>query len=310
MKAIVMVEQYLKRLRLLLEIMPYVFDEPCFCLKGGTAINLFILDFPRISVDIDLVYLPQKDRESSLQEIDAALSRISRRITQNITGTKVLEKRIPQGNILVKLFVEKGSTQVIIEPNLVLRGHLYPVEQRALTKSAQELVQLSLSGIPTLNKAEVYAGKICAALDRQHPRDLFDIKLFYDDGGITKEVRQAFAVYLASGSRPMHELLQPNELDVQNSFKNEFIGMSNINITYEELLAARNKLFHDVKSIFTNDEKEFLISLKQGEPKYDLMPFKNLETFPALQWKIKNIKLMDKGKKQMMLKKLEDVLNY
>ena len=308
MRVMVMVEQYLKQLRLLLEIMPYVFDEPCFCLKGGTAINLFILDFPRISVDIDLVYLPQNDRQTALQQIDSALAKISKKITQNVTGTKVFEKRMSQDNILAKLFVEKGQVQVIIEPNFVLRGHLYPIEQKTLAKSVQELVQLSLSDIPILNSAEVYAGKICAALDRQHPRDLFDIKLLYENGWLTKEIRQAFVIYLASGSRPMHELLNPNELDIQTLFTNEFLGMSNRDVTYDELLEARSKLIHDIRATLSDDDKEFLISVKQGEPKYELMPFDNLETFPALQWKIKNIKQMDKEKQSIMLRKLEEAL--
>lgn len=228
-----MIEQYLKQLALLLEIIPYVFDESCFCLKGGTAINLFILDFPRISVDIDLVYLPQNNRQTALQHIDTALAKISNQISKNISNTKVLAKRSPQSNTLVKLFVQKDQTQVIIEPNLILRGHLYPIEQRTLSELVQKLMQFSLSHIPTLNFAEVYAGKICAALDRQHPRDLFDIKLLYDKaGGLTKEIMQAFVVYLASGSRPMHELLSPNKLDVLSLFKNEFLGMSNNDVTY------------------------------------------------------------------------------
>jgi len=305
----IMFEQYLKQLALLLEIMPYVFDEPCFCLKGGTAINLFILDFPRISVDIDLVYLPQNDRQAALQHIDEALTRISIQISKNITNSKVLAKRISQNTILAKLFVQKGQTQVTIEPNLVLRGHLYPVEQRSLSESVQKLMQLFLSNIPTLNIAEVYAGKICAALDRQHPRDLFDIKLLYDKaGGLTKEIRQAFVVYLASGPRPMHELLAPNKLDTLSLFENEFLGMSNQEVTYHELLSARNKLIHDIKSGLSDHEKEFLLSVKQGKPKYELLSFKNLETFPALQWKIKNIRLMDQAKQCVMLKKLETSL--
>lgn len=304
-----MIERYLKQLELLLEIMPYVFDEACFCLKGGTAINLFILDFPRISVDIDLVYLPSNDRQAALQHIDAALKRISGQISKNISNTKVLAKAVSQTNTLAKLFVLRAETQVTIEPNLVLRGHLYPIEQRTLSESVQKLMQLSLSNIPTLNMAEVYAGKICAALDRQHPRDLFDIKLFYDKyGGLTKEIMEAFVVYLASGSRPINELLSPNKLDLLSIFKNEFLGMSNKEVTYDELLATRDKLIHDIISSLSSDHKEFLLSIDKAEPKYEILSFRNLETFSALQWKIKNIKLMDNEKRHMMLKKLERIL--
>ena len=62
---------------LLVRILPYVGTEACFALKGGTAINLFVRDLPRLSVDIDLVYLPIEDRETSLIGIRSALSRMA-----------------------------------------------------------------------------------------------------------------------------------------------------------------------------------------------------------------------------------------
>jgi len=71
---------YRKQVALLVKALPHVAKEPCFALKGGTAINLFIRNLPRLSVDIDLTYLPVAERAQSLNDIDAALKRIAERI--------------------------------------------------------------------------------------------------------------------------------------------------------------------------------------------------------------------------------------
>ena len=63
-------EAYRRQAALLIKTLPLVAAETAFALKGGTAINLFVRDMPRLSVDIDLTYVPVADRESSLKEID------------------------------------------------------------------------------------------------------------------------------------------------------------------------------------------------------------------------------------------------
>jgi hypothetical protein len=76
--------------------MPFVNTEACFALKGGTAINFFVRDFSRLSVDIDLVYLPLEDRPTTLQGIDAALQRIATKIRRALPGAQVREQRGPR----------------------------------------------------------------------------------------------------------------------------------------------------------------------------------------------------------------------
>ena len=71
-----MIEQYVKQVRLLVNVLPYIAKEGCFALKGGTAINLFVRDLPRLSVDIDLAYLGFEGRETAFKNINAALQRI------------------------------------------------------------------------------------------------------------------------------------------------------------------------------------------------------------------------------------------
>jgi predicted nucleotidyltransferase component of viral defense system len=82
-------ESYRKQVALLVKIVPLVAKEVVFALKGGTAINLFLRNMPRLSVDIDLTYLPVKDRASSLKEIDTAMHRIAKEIERGIQGAKV-----------------------------------------------------------------------------------------------------------------------------------------------------------------------------------------------------------------------------
>jgi hypothetical protein len=90
--------RFFEQAKLMVRCIPSVAQETCFALKGGTAINLFVRDMPRLSVDIDLIYLPLEPRETALENISAALNRISERIKKSIPGSKVLETKAKGGN--------------------------------------------------------------------------------------------------------------------------------------------------------------------------------------------------------------------
>src|SRR6185437_8338898 len=188
---------YKNQSELLLRVLPSVMKEDCFALKGGTAINLFVRNMPRLSVDIDLTYTPIKDRETSLNEIDEALGRMSSSIEALVPGTKIQGQKGPHSRRLKSLLVLKAGASVKIEPNLVIRGAVYPWNERYLVKTAEKFFNFSVSA-RILSIADLYGGKICAALDRQHPRDLFDVKVLFESESLTKGIRKAFVVYLAS----------------------------------------------------------------------------------------------------------------
>ena len=301
-------DKYYKQLELVIMILPEIAKEECFCIKGGTAINLFYANMPRISVDIDLVYLPLNDRTTAIQEIEKALLRIKSNIESLYDDTKVSTHHTHKEKILSKLYVSYEKTDIVIEPNLVLRGSLFPSEKMSLVNNAVEFLKASISDAPVLSRAEVYAGKICAALDRQHPRDLFDIKILYENGGITNKMRQAFVVYLASSPRPISEMLNPNLLEIEPVFSNEFSGMTTQAVTLEELLDVRQQLISDIRKTLTDSEKDFLISIKMGTPQWELLPFENLSQLPALRWKLINIQRMNDTKRKSALNKLNDAL--
>ncbi|MCK4682056.1 nucleotidyl transferase AbiEii/AbiGii toxin family protein, partial [Candidatus Bipolaricaulota bacterium] len=204
--------RYDAQVRLLLRCLPEIGRYPCFALKGGTAINLFVQDLPRISVDIDLTYLPLKPRREALQEIHGTLRTLKADIEKHVSGSRVRE--VQNQGYIVKLIVSTNYAMVKIEPNLILRGSVHAPEQRDLCLTAQEHFGAFVS-VRALSTADLYGGKLCAALDRQHPRDLFDVKLMLDDMGITPEIRRAFVIYLSGHNRPINELLAPRLRDIE-----------------------------------------------------------------------------------------------
>ncbi len=157
---------------LLIRTLPLIANEEVFALKGGTAINLFVRNLPRLSVDIDLMYLPVQERVESLVSIGAALKRIAGRITKAIPGSKITE-RLYEGSV-TKLLVRSGEVQILIEVTPVLRGSVYPPEIRSVTPSVEE--KFGFAEIQVVSFPDLYAGNIGAALDRQHPRDQIDVR--------------------------------------------------------------------------------------------------------------------------------------
>jgi hypothetical protein len=206
----------------------------------------------------------------------------------------------------VTLLVGSSDTQAKVEISPVLRGLLWPAQVRTLSDAAQ--AEFGYARVSMASPAEVYAGKLVAALDRQHPRDLFDVKLLLDAEGITDETRSAFVVYLAGHNRPMHEVLQPTRADVRSTFEGELLGMTRISVTYEELVDARERAIQILNAQLTNSERRFLLSIKRGEPQWDLMPLADLDRLPALQWKLDNIRRMDPKRRAQAETRLRDVL--
>ncbi|HOI41942.1 MAG TPA: nucleotidyl transferase AbiEii/AbiGii toxin family protein [Elusimicrobiales bacterium] len=290
----------------MLRILPQVAAEDRFALKGGTAINFFLRDLPRLSVDIDLTYLPVEPRKETLQGIAEALNRIRTRISRAAPGATIHEGRYE--GMLSKLFVRNSANEVKIEPNLVIRGAVQPARERTLSPKTIERFGMSVD-MKTLSDADLYGGKICAALDRQHPRDLFDVKVLLENEGITPEIRKAFIVYLISHDRPMHEVLNPTrKKDVRVAFNSDFQGMTDEPVGYQALSDAREDLIAAVNRGLTSGEKGFLLSLKEGEPDWKLLGLTNVEDLPAVRWKLQNIRKMDKAKQRDYARRLKKVL--
>jgi len=300
-------EVYFRQAELLLRVIPFVAKESVFALKGGTAINFFVRDLPRISVDIDLVYLPVGERESSLADISSALVRISRDIESRVPGAKVTPRKTGGSDLLTGLFVQGQGASVKIEPNLVLRGSVYPPARRVISPKAAEVFEVSVE-CPILGENELYAGKICAALDRQHPRDFFDIMMLHKYSSFNADIRKAFVVYLISHDRPMVEILNPGFADIRPVFETEFQGMTLEEVTCEDLEKTREELVSLIARELTVAERQFIVSVKEGTPRWELMGIEGIENMPAVRWKLLNIGRMSPSKHKKAVRKLRDYL--
>jgi len=298
---------YFRQSELLLRVLPLIDREAVFALKGGTAINFFVRDLPRISVDIDLVYLPVGERDFSLREISEALVRISRNVESRIPGTKIVPRKIKGSDLWSGCSVQREDATIKIEPNLVMRGSLFPPERRNLCLKAKSVFELSVES-RTLSENELYAGKICAALDRQHPRDLFDIMMLLREGSFNEGMRQAFIVYLISHDRPMVEVLDPGFANIRPVFEAEFRDMTLEEVTCEDLEKTREQLVSMIARELTIQEKQFIVSVKEGMPQWDLIGIEGVENLPAVKWKLLNISRMNPSKHKKAVHKLRDYL--
>lgn len=160
--------QYVDAVRLLLMVAPVIFESPRFALKGGTALNLFVQDLLRLSVDIDVAFTDHAmERESALIAIGNDLQKAKAELER--MGYSATIRKTQKGDE-AKLLVADQSSQIKVEVNFVFRGTLLPVELRTLVSSARNLFTTAME-LPVLAIPELYGSKLVAALDRQHPRD-------------------------------------------------------------------------------------------------------------------------------------------
>ena len=287
-------------------LLPLVAKQTCFALKGGTAINLFIRDMPRLSVDIDLAYLPVEDRQTSLTNIDKAFAAIATDIEQHIAGASVNTALLKGTGKRNKLVVWQKEISVKIEVSPVLRGSVYPAEFGELCARAR--ATFGFARIQLLSFEDLYAGKLCAALDRQHPRDLYDVQLLFNNEGINEQMKNAFIVYLMSHNRPMAELLEPTPQDISPLFRAEFEGMTYEPVSLEQLEKTFQKMIRKIHASMTDADRNFLLALKRGTPDWQTFALPEAERLPAIQWKIYNLNRMNSGKRKKAAAKLEKVL--
>jgi predicted nucleotidyltransferase component of viral defense system len=294
---------YRQQAALLIRLLPYVAEEEDFALKGGTAINLFVRNMPRLSVDIDLAYLPVQERKASLEAIDAALERVSGRILKAVPGAHVHPSQ--HEGATTKLVVRSRNVQTIIEVTPVLRGCVYEPEVRAVAAGVEEA--FGFAEIKIVSFADLYAGKIVAALDRQHPRDLFDVRELLAGEGIDDAIRQALVVYLLSHGRPMFALLAPTRKDISQDFRRGFTGMASEPVSQDSLEKAREELIADVVGKMPKDHRRFLMSFEEGEPEWALLKVPGAKDLPAVKWRKQKLDELSAEKRKSLIAGLEKV---
>jgi predicted nucleotidyltransferase component of viral defense system len=301
--------EYKAQVELLLDILPYVAKEKVFALKGGTAINMFVRDMPRLSIDIDLTYLSFEPRDVALKDITSTINSLKSVILNAFPKMRIEATGIQEG-MKDKLLCALGNVKIKIEVNTTMRGFIKPPSLMQLSLAVQKEFK-KFSAIQVISYGELFGGKICAALDRQHPRDLFDVYSLLEEEGITEEVKQGFIAALLSHNRAIHELLAPNFNDQTKAFKNQFSGMAFKPFSYVDFEETRKKLLKELHRILTDSDKQLLLSFKAGEPNWDLSNIEQLKNLPAVKWKLENINKIkrDNPKKHaVLLNRLKDVL--
>lgn len=294
---------YRRKVELLLRILPIISEYECFAIHGGTAINLFLKDLPRYSVDVDLTYVPLEGREQSISNINAMLSTISDRVKRAVKGINI----VPVLKTC-KLLCEYRGCQIKIEVNQTKRGIVGgDIQILPLCDKAQEEFGMYCESriVPT---TLLYGGKIAAALSRQHPRDLFDVK--YMDVEL-KDVKEGLMFCLLGSDRPICECFSPNLIDQKEAMEKQFDGMTDIVFSYEDFENTRNKLITDVNQLLTETDKRFLISFEEGSPIWEESAYAHFEKFPSVQWKLLNLQKLKKDDPKKMkeyVDKLRDIL--
>ncbi len=294
---------YRQQVELLLRIVPTLEDVESFAIHGGTAINLYILDLPRYSVDVDLTYIPIKPREDSFADIHKNLTIIKEKVKTAVLDIVITEK--PN-----KIYCTRRGVMVKIEVSGTKRGLIEPTSIKPLCNAAQDEFE-------TTNKARIvslsqlYGGKITAALDRQHPRDLFDVKLMFDFITNFDQVKRGFLYGLLGGDRPIIESLQPNRVDHQETLVKQFAGMTKIPFSYNDYEETREKLIDFINSNLSLQDKEFLIAFEAGEELSRYTEYQEYLRFPSVRWKMQNIgklKKINPAKLRKGVEKLEGFL--
>jgi hypothetical protein len=279
-------ERYAAQVGLLVRLIPFVAEEVDFALKGGTAINLFHRNLPRYSVDIDLVHLPVGERGTSLEAIADGLRRIAERIDQALPDVHAVLSA-GGGNQETRILVQASRANIKIEVSPVLRGTLFPPRKMRVHEAVEE--KFGFAEMPLIAYEELFAGKIVAALDRAHPRDLFDVRELLATTGLSDDLFRVFLVYLICSGRPMHELLDPGPIDAATAFRRDFEGMTVEPVSLEALHQAHVRLLRELRLRLSGNAAAFLEGVHDCRPEFGLIGLPQAAELPAVRWKLRNL---------------------
>jgi len=297
-----MKDTYKRQVSLLLDILPEIAKEDVFALHGGTAINLFCLNMPRLSVDIDLTYIPANDnRNADLQNIRSALERTKERLKKQIPNIIFTDPVRAEEEL--KLICTTPDAMVKIEVNQINRGVIADTELAILCDKAQDTFD-KFCEVRMVSQKQLWGGKIIAALDRQHPRDLFDIRNLVNEIGYSTDIKEGFIFFLLCSKRPIQELLNPHLVDQSAVFESQFNGMTDNPFGYNEYLAARELFINMINESLTMEDKEFLLAFSKGEPDWTKVDYSK---YPAVRWKLLNINKLKTGNPSKYIEQVDAV---
>ena len=299
-------EQYRRQVALLVRTLPHIAQEKCFALKGGTAINLFLRDLPRLSVDIDLTYLPVAARARSLNDIDGALRRIRSIVERALPSARVQIGTLKEEGTATKIFVRERGVQIKVEVTPVFRGCVFDPEDRAVKPAVEE--QFEFAVMKVVSFADLFAGKLLAALDRQHPRDLFDVHGLLSSEGISDELRAAFVVYLIGHHRNIESLLAPSRKELHQEFERGLKGMMARPLQLDALIQTREEIILQIVDHMPESHCEFLRTFARGVPDWGLLQLDGADNLPAVKWRMKKLEKLNEQDRSLMIRRIDEVL--
>ena len=293
-------DSYRRQVELLVKALPSVAQEPCFAVKGGTAINLFVRDdMPRLSVDIDLTYLPVFGRDESLRNIDSGLHRIAAHVETALPSVRAAVRNH-------KVWLSDATTQIKAEVSPVLRGSVYDSQVMSVSNFVEQ--EFGGATIQVVSFADLYAGKIMASLSRQHPRDWYDVHGLLANEGIDDKLRAAFVVYLISGNKPTWVVLSPRRTDLSDVYRNHLFGMLNEPVSLDTLYETREALVAEIMGNMPDHHRQFLLAFEKRQPDWDLLEVRHARALPAVQWRMLNLAKLGDKKRTQLVSRLEAVL--
>jgi predicted nucleotidyltransferase component of viral defense system len=301
-----MKDTYKNQVTLLIDVLCEIAKEDSLALHGGTAINLFHLNMPRLSVDIDLTFVPFSDsRNEDLNKIRQSLEAVKNRLKITFPHIRFEDEKRAEEEL--KLLCTKDNATVKIEVNQINRGLIAEPCTKILCNRAEEEFN-RFCEVKTVSVGQLWGGKINAALERQHPRDIFDVKNMLQEIGFTEEIKQGFLFFLLCGKRPIDEILKPNFKNQKVAFDSQFAGMANDEFSYAEFEKVREDFALLVISSLNDNEKDFLLSFVEGNPNWKDFDYSK---YPAIKWKQLNINKLKQSnpvKHRESVKKLENFL--
>lgn len=199
-------------------------------------------------------------------------------IEKGVAGAKA--RRIEGGGRgATRVAVRLGTAEIKIETSPVTRGVIHPPKLMTVSDAVQDAFGFAETQVVSFE--DLYGDKLHAALDRQHPRDLFDVKLLYENEGLTDALFWIFLIYVASSPRPAHELLNPNLADLEQSFAQEFVGMTKYPVSLDALIDVRARLIGDIHSRLNDTAQVFLLSLQDATPDFDAIDLPAVQSSEA-----------------------------
>jgi predicted nucleotidyltransferase component of viral defense system len=295
-------EKVIRLLELLETLRMHPFLEPRIALKGGTALNLFVFDVPRLSVDIDVNYIGAVDRETMRAErptMDQAIEAVCGRL-----GIQV--KRLPidhaGGKWRLSYTTATGLPGTLeLDVNYLLRTPLWP---RAAADS-RRVGAFAATGIPMLDVHELAAGKLAALFGRTASRDLFDVRELLRNGGLDREkLRLGFVVYGGINRRDWREVslddvqTDPDEVDrlLRPMLRGDMVPERIDLVPWTKQLVADCRDMLSVVLPLEPHEREFLDELNdRGEIAAEFLTedvgLKGvIRNHPGLAWKALNVR--------------------